>query len=137
MPDDTLVFKVDAFPAPHSFFNDVNGVRKRADYVLLAQKADKKRALFIEMKRTKGKEHEIHAQLRGAACVLDYCNAILARFFGENSIAKGFAERYVSIGGNQQKNLLETIMWLTEMPQSMIRQNECRNLKVIHLPINN
>ena len=44
LPDDTLVFKVDAFPAPHNFFNDVNGVRKRADYVLLAQKADKKRA---------------------------------------------------------------------------------------------
>lgn len=103
LPDDVMVFKVDAFPAPDKLFNDIVGVRKRADFILLAQKEDKKRAIFIEMKRTKDSEWGIMAQLRGASCVLDYCNSILTHFFGEHTTVKGFEERYVSIGGNASK----------------------------------
>ncbi len=106
LPDDTFIFKVDAaFPEPDQFFNDIEGVRKRADYILLAQKNDKKRVLFIEMKRTKDSENGIHAQLRGASCVLDYCKAVLLRFLGEETILNGFEERYVSFGGHQHKRL--------------------------------
>ncbi len=106
LPDDTFIFKVDeAFPEQTKFFNDINGVRKRADYIILSQNEDKKRAIFIEMKRTKDSENGIHAQLRGASCVLDYCKAVLLRFLGEETMLNGFEERYVSFGGHQHKRL--------------------------------
>lgn len=95
LPRDTFVFKADAFPQPQALFNDINEVRKRADYILLARDSDKKRIVFIEMKRTKDSKHGIVAQLHGAACVMDYCKAVLEHFFGKNCIV-GFEERFVS-----------------------------------------
>ena len=61
LPMDSFVFKADAFPQPQALFNDVQEVRKRADYILLAKDSDKKRIVFIEMKRSKDSEHGIIA----------------------------------------------------------------------------
>lgn len=96
LPMDSFVFKADAFPQPQALFNDVQEVRKRADYILLAKDSDKKRIVFIEMKSSKDSEHGIIAQLRGAACIMDYCNAVLKRVWGDSACVKGFEERFVS-----------------------------------------
>lgn len=101
LPMDSFVFKADAFPQPQALFNDVEEVRKRADYILLAKDSTKKCVVFIEMKRTKDSRHGIIAQLRGAACIMDYCNAVLKRVWGE--VARGFDEHFVSCAHTSSK----------------------------------
>lgn len=103
LPQESFVFKADAFPQPQALFNDVKEVRKRADYILLAKDSTKRRVVFIEMKRTKDSEHGIIAQLRGAACIMDYCNAVLKRFWGESACITGFDERFVSCAHTSSK----------------------------------
>jgi hypothetical protein len=104
LPQNVFVFKADAFPQPQILFNDVKQVRKRADFILIASEANgKNRIVFIEMKKNKDNSHEITSQLRGAACVMDYCNSVLRRFWNDSAAVNNYEERYVTISSNQGK----------------------------------
>lgn len=103
LPENVFVFSADAFPQPQALFNDVREVRKRADFILIAKAPDKQRIVFIEMKRTKDSEHGIVAQLRGAACIMDYCNSILKYFWGDSAVVSDYVPRFVSCSHNSAK----------------------------------
>ena len=98
LPQDIFVFKVDAFPQPQALFNDIREARKRADFILIANGDNgQKRIVFIEMKRTKDSNHGIVSQLRGAICIMDYCNSVLKNFWAESAMIRGYEYRFVSI----------------------------------------
>ena len=105
LPQNIFVFKVDAFPQPQALFNDVKEVRKRSDFILIANGNNgQKRIIFIEMKRTKDSDHGIVSQLRGAICIMDYCNSILKNFWAESAMIKGYEYRFVSISSASGKH---------------------------------
>ena len=98
LPEEVLVFKADSFPQPQALFSAKYAyARKRADFILFANNSGKKRIVFIEMKRTKDSENGIIAQLKGAACVMDYCKAVSNRFLGISKCFNGAEERFVSL----------------------------------------
>lgn len=124
IPEKAFIFKVDCFSQPQALFNDIKDVRKRADYILLAEEKNKKRAVFIEMKRTKDTENNIKAQLRGAACILDYCNSVLKRFWKGATLTTKFDERFVSCSHNSRKNgSIDPKMPIHDTPDKLLKLN--------------
>lgn len=104
LPNQVFVFRADAFPQPQALFKEECAhARKRADFILLANEPGKKRIVYIEMKRSKDSENGIIAQLKGAACIMDYCNSVLKRFWGSDTCFVDFEERFVSLSDTMGK----------------------------------
>ena len=97
LPLDVIVIKVDAFKSPDTILTETRGQRKRSDYIIVAKKNDKKKILYIEIKKTKGKETDIIKQLKGSVCFVGYCKEIAKEFWGVNDFLSEFESRFVSI----------------------------------------
>ena len=99
-PYDTIAFRADAFPPPCHVFRGNRGERKRADYVIVANEDDRKWIVYVEMKGgNDGLAKDIHAQLRGAHCIVAYCRAIGQQFWREDRFLepRRYQEHYVSV----------------------------------------
>ena len=94
-PSDALVIKADSFPAVDRFFKCKNDECKRADFVIIS--AMKKKIVYIELKRGKDKWNKIVNQLRGAHCLIQYCQSIGMEFWGKSDFLVGYGNRYISI----------------------------------------
>lgn len=101
VPDDSIAFKIDAFPAPKKIFKNDKGECKRADFVVIASGDKVNWIVHIEMKggNNTGSEKEIVQQLRGARCLVAYCRAIGREFWQEPNFLeeKNYQQRFVSI----------------------------------------
>jgi len=97
LPLDAIVIKVDAFKSPDTILTEARGQRKRSDYIIVANKNDKKNILHIEIKTTKGNEKDIINQLKGSVCFVGYCKEIAKEFWYENDFLSEFNPRFVSI----------------------------------------
>lgn len=97
LPDDAIVIKVDAFQSPDAVFVGSRGECKRADFVIIGEVRDTQVVIYIEMKATKAREHEIIHQLTGAQCFLAYCCEIGKTFWRQPMFLGGRVERFVSI----------------------------------------
>jgi len=73
LPFDAIVIKVDAFKSPDTILTETNSQRKRADYIIVADKNGKKNILHIEIKTTKAREKDVINQLKGSVCFVGYC----------------------------------------------------------------
>lgn len=96
MPDEAIVIKADEFASPDSVFNGSQRECKRADYVIIAEKRNKKVVLCIEMKAGKNLAWEIVQQLKGARCFVEYCRHIGQTFWNKPDFLKGYVYRFVS-----------------------------------------
>lgn len=96
VPYNSIAIKIDKFPSPDKLFAGGNGECKRADFALIADNGSKKRIIIIELKRTKTSRNHIEEQLKGAACVIEYCKEIAKRFYNCDNVLSGFEIRYVS-----------------------------------------
>jgi hypothetical protein len=96
LPADAIVIKVDAFNSPDAIFKGEKGECKRADYIIIS--TEKKCILYIEIKRTKHGWEQIVNQLKGAECVVKYCQEIGKSFWNENSFLTGYKSRFISVG---------------------------------------
>lgn len=101
VPNDAVVIKTDAFPAPKRIFKCQKGECKRADYVIVASVGNKNYVVYVEMKRgemkrSKDKSHII-AQLKGSECFVSYCRAIACRFWNRPNFLDPCENRFVSI----------------------------------------
>lgn len=96
IPADAVVIKADLFKSPDSIFNGTRGECKRADFVIISE--DKKCILYIELKRNKCSRNHIVQQLKGAQCVVKYCQEIGMAFWGSNSFLSDYKNRFISIG---------------------------------------
>ena len=94
LPMDSLIIKCDKFPNTDVFFRSDNMECKRADYALVSE--SEKIIMFFELKRstTSAKNVAIVAQLKGAACILEYCGLIAGSFLGVRDIFYKFDRRY-------------------------------------------
>jgi len=95
LPRDSVVIKADKFPALRQFFIGDKGERKRADYIIIS--AEKKVIIFIEIKLGSKNWGHVLNQLKGAACLLKYCQEIGKRFWNEEMFLEGYSYRFVSI----------------------------------------
>jgi len=99
MPDEVVVIKTDAIPAPKNLFCNSKGECKRADFTIVADTGKRKVILFIEMKaqaNTSGKS-EIVQQLNGSRCLIHYCQAIGQIFWKEPNFLTSYEHRFVKI----------------------------------------
>jgi len=97
LPHNAIVIRVDAFKSPDTILTETRGQRKRADYIILANKNGKKNILHIEIKTTKDSEKNIIKQLKGSVCFVGYCKEIAKEFWYENDFLSEFNHRFVSI----------------------------------------
>ena len=94
-PNDAIIIKCDKFPTTGNvFFKGKNKESKRADYVLVSE--SEKVLMFFELKRSKSSSSakNVVAQLKGAKCIMDYCESISSSFLNENRIFLGFEHKY-------------------------------------------
>lgn len=87
LPENSFVFNVDdSFPRSEKIFNNIKGVHKRSDFILLSEYSEKKYALFIEMKLGgNDKNLDIICQLKGSLSLFRYCQQIGRLFWEEDN----------------------------------------------------
>ncbi len=92
---DTVVIELDKADQPATLFKEGKGQRKRCDFVLLTKVKGQKIALFVEMKSESLNNGRIKKQFRGAECLMDYCDAVLNRFYDQENLLEGYIKRFV------------------------------------------
>jgi hypothetical protein len=95
VPEGSILINLDRYDQPDSLFKNHKGQRKRCDYVLVTTVENRDILLFIEMKSARIKNIEIEQQFKGAECVIDYCDAVLNRFHGQDNLLKKHIKRFV------------------------------------------
>lgn len=96
--DEVIILKADKFISPNKIFKSSKGECKRADFVIIAERGNKKVILCIEMKSKKGSlESEIIQQLKGATCFVAYCQEIGRLFWNQKDFLKNYEYRFISI----------------------------------------
>lgn len=96
IPARSLVIKADAFPSPDGILAGTRREGRRCDYIILAETSNGTMAVYIEMKRTKGIDQEVVAQLRGGRCLVAYLQAVGCHFWCESSFLTDIEHRFVS-----------------------------------------
>ena len=137
LPLDAIVIKADAFKSPDTILTETNSQRKRADYIIVADKNGKKNILHIEIKTTKGKEKDIINQLKGSVCFVGYCKEIAREFWNKNKFLSEFNHRFVSFTrtGSIQKRPTRTEKKhpLNDTPAHMLKVSYSNNYHYNHL----
>ena len=136
LPNEVIVIKVDTFPAPDSIFTGTSGECRRADYVIVANEQDRKKILFIEMKRTKAPQNQIVEQFKGAACFIAYCKEVAKQFYNCNDLMAGYDFRYVSFGHTsiaKRKTRYEKTAAHHNRPDRMLKIDWPNNLYFKHI----
>ncbi|MGO8878218.1 MAG: hypothetical protein ACLPVO_08815 [Desulfomonilaceae bacterium] len=95
LPNNSIVLNIEKFEQPKTLFKGKNGECKRCDYILLLTDEKQKILLFIEMKSGRFSNAGVQRQFKGAECVIDYCDAVLERFHGQNGLFKSYEKRFV------------------------------------------
>lgn len=99
VPDNAIVIKADKFNSPYSIFSNSKGECKRADFIIAAETTQKKVILCIEMKAKRYySKTEVIQQLKGARCLLSYCQEIGKEFWGKQDFLDEYVYRFISIG---------------------------------------
>ncbi|MEM8639711.1 MAG: hypothetical protein AAGG51_12970 [Cyanobacteria bacterium P01_G01_bin.54] len=97
VPENTIAIKTDKFPIPKTFFNNVRGIWKRADFVIVAAQEQNQFIIYIELKVGKSPNKEIIQQLQGAESVVHYCKKIGQLFWKDNNFLENYHARFISI----------------------------------------
>lgn len=127
MPNNAIVIKVDAFPAPEKVFNCSKGECKRADFVIVADSGENQVILCIEMKAkaTTSLESGIIQQLKGAQCLVAYCQAIGKVFWDQENFLNSYDYRFINI-----RNILVAKKMTLHHPHTGIHDRPERMLKI-------
>ena len=99
LPHDSIVIRAETFKAPLTFFQGSRHECKRADFVIVSDDGNQGRWIIcIETELAKSKEAwEIIAQLKGAACVVNYCQCIGKKFWKEKGFLDDYKYRFISM----------------------------------------
>ncbi len=137
LPLDSIVIKVDAFKSPDTILTETNSQRKRADYIIVANKNGKMNIVHIEIKTTKAREKDIINQLKGSVCFVGYCKAIAEEFWNDHKFLSEFNPRFVSFTrtGSIQKRPTRTEKKypLNDTPAHMLKVSYTNNYHYNHL----
>ncbi|MDM8535484.1 hypothetical protein QUF70_01885 [Desulfobacterales bacterium HSG17] len=137
LPQDAVIIKIDDAFKNDQFFSGKNGECKRADYAIIAKAGDKKRILYIEMKKTKDQRNSIVKQLKGAKCVMDYCCNIASVFYGKSGFLSGYEPRFISFGHTSSIRKRRTRIKRSESihstPENLMKIDWPANVQFSHL----
>ena len=137
LPLDAIVIKVDAFKSPDTILTETNSQRKRADYIIVANKNGKKNIVHIEIKTTKAREKDIINQLKGSVCFVGYCKAIAEEFWSDYNFLSEFNPRFVSFtrtGSIQKRSTRPGNKYrLNDTPANMLKVSYTNNYHYNHL----
>lgn len=97
--ENCVVIKTDDFIPPSKFFQGTKGELKRADFVIVANNNGVKVIICIELKAKKETSSitEVIQQLKGAQCVMRYCQQIAQQFWGETNLLRDYEYRFVAV----------------------------------------
>lgn len=128
MPNNAIVIKGDAFPAPEKVFNCSKGECKRADFVIVADTGEKQVILCIEMKAraTTSTELGIIQQLQGAQCLVAYYQAIGKVFWGQKNFLDSYVYRFISLRNihvSQRMIMHHPKTGIHDCPEQMLKIN--------------
>ncbi len=99
IPGECLAFKADSFPSTNKFFKGNKGECKRADFILIVRTDSSNWIVCIEMKYGNSGGAKVIQQLKGAACLIEYCRAVGSVFWESPDFLKeqDYQLRFVSI----------------------------------------
>lgn len=135
VPDDAVVIKTDAFPAPKGIFKCQGGECKRADYVIVTSFDKKSYVVYVEMKKGKDNPRDIVAQLKGSECFISYCRAIACRFWSRPDFLGPCESRFVSItkiGISKSRTRKRRRAGRHDAPESMLKIDNIRDGGGVH-----
>jgi len=99
IPADSFIIRFDKFPDTSDvFFKSKNMECRKADYALVSE--SEKVIMFFELKRSSrsySSSKNPIAQLKGACCIMDYCEIIADSFLGVSKMFDEFTRRYYII----------------------------------------
>ncbi len=99
LPDDSIVIKPDYFKPPNILKN-LNGQRRRADFAIISNFNGEKWIICIETQKGTGKDRvHVEQQLRGAQCLIGYCQCVGKSFWQSAKFLDGYKYRFISISG--------------------------------------
>ena len=99
LPDDSIVIKPDYFKPPN-ILKSLKGQHKRADFAIISNLNGKKWIICIETQKGTGKNREhVEQQLRGAQCLIGYCQCVGKSFWQSAKFLDGYKYRFISISG--------------------------------------
>lgn len=103
LPKGVLIIKCDDFPDTTQFFKNSKKECKRADYVVLS--SSDSRMFIIELKRSKDSSNnaDTTAQLKGAGCIMKFCETIAEIFWNEKAIFGDYQQHYFKYYANPRK----------------------------------
>lgn len=136
VPNDAVVIKTDAFPAPKGIFKCQRGECKRADYVIVTSFEKKSYVVYVEMKKGKDNPRDIVAQLKGSECFISYCRAIACRFWDQPNFLSSCESRFVSItniGLRKSPTRKPRYHGRHDAPESMLKIDDVRDGGPLHL----
>jgi len=124
LSENAIIIKCDKFPPAKDFFRGTKNECKRADYIIVLD--EPKRILYIELKRSKNSSsnQEIIAQLKGAKCVINYCNSIMKSFWDTNGL-DDYDDRYF-------KYISRSINKRGSRPTATVKNNTPNDARIIH-----
>ncbi len=99
LPDDSIVIRAETFEAPCCFFKGSQGERRRADFVIVSDNGNQKKWIIcieIQTQDSKTARH-VTEQLKGAICVVKYCQSIGKEFWEENDFLNDYEFRFISM----------------------------------------
>ncbi|MFY9258920.1 MAG: hypothetical protein WAO71_00270 [Gallionella sp.] len=136
MPNEAncVIIKTDEFTPPSKFFQGTKGELKRADFVIIANTQNKKMIVCIELKARKetSSTAEVIQQLKGAQCVIGYCQQIAQQFWGETSLLKDYEYRFVTVRdisiSKKTSKTKSDLDALHDTPENMLKINSPNNL---------
>ena len=108
-PADTFVFMCDdKFPSPNKIFRGDKGECKRADYIIVSSEI--KNIVIIELKHSKqsSTKGDVVSQLKGANCLLEYCESVISSFWGDKGLFVGFETKYIKYIHRSRKRSFKT-----------------------------
>lgn len=103
VPLNSVIIKCDKFPSTSNFFDSKNNECKRSDYVIISQ--EDKLIIIIELKRSKNSSsyQDVIAQLKGATCIVKYCELLIEEFLKRKKIFSQYKYRYIKFQAKIQK----------------------------------
>ena len=134
VPDDTIAFKADKFPAPEMVFKGDKGECKRADFIIITSTPKRNWIVYIEIKRGQSASHEeVAQQLKGAKCLVSYCRAIGQAFWQAPDFLNedNYQQRFVSV-----KNIDGKKISVNKRPTRMSRESSLHDSPDKMLKIN-
>lgn len=122
IPNDAVVIDLDSAFSNDKLFSGSNCECKRADYIIFSEQ--RKKVLFIEMKRTGAKLNDIINQLKGSLCAFEYTQSIAREFFHEIDFLEAYEQRFISInhtGMANRKTAIEKVSGKHNRPDAPLK----------------